>query len=38
MIKVSSFAFKAVRTKINSQISDFILSAPLHYNQTKQDE
>lgn len=38
MIKVSSFAFEAVRMKINSQISDFILSATLRNNQTKQDE
>ena len=29
MIKVSSFAVEAVRTKINSQISDFILLATL---------
>lgn len=38
MIKVSSFAFKAARTEINSQISDFISSVPLRHNQTKQDE
>ena len=38
MIKVSSFVFEAVRTKINSQISDFMLSVPLRHNQTKQDE
>lgn len=38
MIKVSSFAFEAVRAKINSQIIDFNLLVPLHQNQTKQDE
>jgi len=38
VIKVSSFIFEAVRAKTNSQINDFILSATLRNNQTKQDE
>ena len=38
MIKVSSFAFEAVRTKINSQISDFNLSGPLHIKLNKMNK